>query len=62
MPIFRTLLGVELGLDVLQRDIGKAIRWRASAEAGLPVDPAEMAPLLAAAGEKITSPRSAIFD
>lgn len=40
----------DLGLDELQRLIGRAQRWRAMAETDLAVDPAELEPLLALAG------------
>lgn len=40
----------DLGLDELQRLIGRAQRWRAMAETDLAVDPAEMEALLSLAG------------
>lgn len=47
-------LARELGLDRLQRLIGKAQRWRLLAETGTSVDAAEMDELLTLAGSAVS--------
>ncbi len=48
-------LAVELGLDALQKDIGRAIRFRLAAASGLEARASDVEPLLETAGSEVPS-------